>query len=194
VNGQKTRNHLFTAIENGDFDDFWPTGTHIALRKQASELTVPSAPAKKAKNKHVPPELQRQWEKDRQKKAQTKRQRDLDRLAAEFDPFPASRKGKGRSKAFQASLAHLIPPSAAVVAEMFDISSEEFSAAPPGRMALPKPLEQVDQDIRSFLGIAGKNAYSLPPMDKEGRKKIHMLAECYGLKSKSRGKGRARFT
>lgn len=79
---------------------------------------------------------------------------------------------------------------------MFDITSDEESMMPPrGRMGmLPKPMEQVDMDIRSFLEMDGKNAYSLPPMDKDGRKKIHLLAECYGLKSKSKGKGRSRFT
>lgn len=157
-------------------------------------------PAKKAKNKHVPAELHNQWEKDRQKKAEKKVQRQLDRLVAEIDPFPASRKGKGKSKAHQASLAHLIPASAAEVADMFDISSDDEAALGAngggrGRLAmLPKPLEQVDADIRLFMATSGKSTYSLPPMDKEGRMRIHMLAECYGLKSKSRGKGRNRFT
>ena len=79
---------------------------------------------------------------------------------------------------------------------MFDISSDEENMIPPrGRMAfLPKPMEQYDEDIRAFLELDGKNTFSLPPMGKEGRMKIHMLAECYGLTSKSRGKGQSRFT
>lgn len=207
VKGHKSRNQLFTAIENGDFDDFWPTGRFVSASLEV--LTNDTlAPAKKGKNKHVPAELQNQWQKDRQKKAAKKRQRDLDRLAAELDPYPAARKkGKGQSKAHQASLAHLIPASATEVAEMFDISSDEemmlansgFGAGGRGGARgrgglLPKPMEQIDLDIRGFLDAQGKNTFSLAPMDKEGRRKIHMLAECYGLKSKSRGKGRSRFT
>ena len=158
------------------------------------------APAKKAKDKHIPLELQNQWERDRQKKASKKRQRELDRLAAELDPYPASRKGKGKSKAQQASLAHLIPASATEIAEMFDVSSDEEgmiirNGPSRDRMSLlPKPLVQVDADIRLFLQADGKNTLSLPPMNKEGRQKIHMLAECYDLLSKSRGKGRSRYT
>ena len=79
---------------------------------------------------------------------------------------------------------------------MFDISSDDelFVPSRRGGHLLPRPLEQVDAEIRGFLSDNGKAAYSLPPMDKQGRKKIHMLAECYGLKSKSKGKGSSRFT
>ena len=79
---------------------------------------------------------------------------------------------------------------------MFDISSDEEMMLPsPGRMTfLPKSMEQYDEDIRAFLEMDGKNTFSLPPMDKEDRMKFHMLAECYGLTSKSKGKGQSRFT
>lgn len=184
------------------------------------ELTKIAEPAKKNKNKHVPAQLQAQWEKDREAKAEKKRQRALDRLMAEIDPYPAARtkkgkmkagakskgKGKGKDTVSAASLAHLIPASASEVAEMFDISSgEEAEMAGmarvrrhKGRGLLPDVTEswmvQLNEQIRDFLDDGGKQTFSLPPMDGEGRKKIHMLAECYGLGSKSRGGGRARFT
>jgi hypothetical protein len=127
---------------------------------------------------------------------------------AELDPHPASgkrkNKGKGKDMAHAASIAHLIPASATEVAEMFDISSGEDADAPgiwrnkrPGGL-LPDITEtwmsEVNGQVQAFLQDAGKTTFSLPPMAKDGRMKIHMLAECYGLVSKSKGGGRGRFT
>lgn len=156
----------------------------------------------------IPLELQGQWEKDRQRKAERKRQRDLDRLADLLNPYPAthgkkSKKAKGSTRIEQAKLAHLIPASASRIAEMFDIPSDLEDEEPQdfrrmGRMAnlLPggRGFAAVDAGIQEFILDSGKTTFSVPPMDKEGRKKIHMLAECYGLTSKSRGSGKARFT
>lgn len=97
--------------------------------------------------------------------------------------------------------AHLIPASAAEVAELFDITSDEDDgwgvARINGRkgraLLLPQTLEQVNAQVEEFMADATKTTLTLPPMDKEARKKVHMLAECYDLKSKSRGKGLARF-
>ena len=104
----------------------------------------------------------------------------------------------------QVRLAHLIPQSASQIADLFDIPSDmdEDAVAPSGRLAsmanvlLPggRGFAGLDGQIRHFLNDDSKTTFSVPPMDKEGRKKIHMLAECYGLQSKSRGKGKARFT
>jgi hypothetical protein len=177
------------------------------LTRRQTELTL-VAPVKKGKKnqaKHVPPELQDMWERDRQKKAEKKDARALERLLAEIDSHASGRgKGKkGKKGKHAASLAHLIPASAAEVADMFDISSDEESGVRPlghkGRMAnvanlLPTRLDQVDEGIRVFLKNKAQNTMSLPPMDKEGRRKVHMLAEAYGLHSKSRGKGTGRFT
>jgi predicted RNA-binding protein Jag len=65
-----------------------------------------------------------------------------------------------------------------------------------GRMRnllLPETLEQVALDLRQFVADEERTTYSLPPMDKETRKKVHMLAEAFGLVSKSRGSGHQRF-
>ncbi len=160
----------------------------------------------KKKGSGIPLELQGQWEKDRQRKAEKKRQRDLERLADLIDPYPATHgkkkgKSKGLSRIEQAKLAHLIPESATRVAEMFDIPSdfdEPRGSRMNGRLAALLPggrgFASIDVSIKSFIADEGKTTFSVPPMDKEGRKKIHMLAECYGLTSKSRGKGKARFT
>ncbi|WVQ62170.1 uncharacterized protein L199_000308 [Kwoniella botswanensis] len=187
---RKSRNSLFKSIEDGDFGDNWG-------------LT----PAKKSKkNKFVPPELQVQWEKDRLVKAEKKQQRELERLIAEIEPTLAgySRKGKakakGKGKAHQAAVAHLIPASASQVADLFDISSDEEGDFPlplfrkGGRIPTSMPLEMVDERIQIFLDDRGKTTLQLPPMGKDDRKKVHMLADCYNLGSKSRGSGKTRFT
>jgi hypothetical protein len=50
------------------------------------------------------------------------------------------------------------------------------------------------EQVRVFVDDPHVTTHTLPPMDKEGRRKMHMLAECFDLKSKSRGQGKARFT
>ena len=101
----------------------------------------------------------------------------------------------------KARLAHLIPASASQVAEMFDVSTDD-DAVPTRKMAKMANLilddgamlPGLDVGIRQFLGDEGRTTYSLPPMSKEGRQKAHILAEGYGLKSKSKGKDKDRFT
>jgi hypothetical protein len=34
----------------------------------------------------------------------------------------------------------------------------------------------------------------LPPMDKESRRRVHLIADCFTLKSVSKGKGKDRYT
>ena len=187
----------------------------------------------KKKMEGVPEELQAQWEADRQKKAAKKEQRQMDRMIADLAiaAKPSSSNGKRKAKAKntiraqQASLAHLIPASAAEVADMFDISSDEAEIAAMGmgigrgggRKGKGKAMFQyaelaaggfeVPNSINTGVGIAGlveqvrvfvddphKTTHTLPPMDKEGRRRMHMLAECFDMKSKSRGSGKARFT
>ena len=116
----------------------------------------------------------------------------------EVDPYPSSRKRRGKSKLHQVGVAHLIPASATEIADMFDESDDEMagpSATRRGGMGdKDLHMSSLDESIRGFLDDAGKTTFSLPPMDKEGRMKVHMIAECYDLKSKSRGSGKQRFT
>ena len=53
---------------------------------------------KKDKGKHLPPVLQEQWEKDRQKKAENKRKRAADRIALAADPLVSKKGGKKGKK------------------------------------------------------------------------------------------------
>jgi seryl-tRNA synthetase len=172
----------------------------------------PVEPAKKGKKKiqGIPEALQAQWEADRQKKASKKEQRELERLIAEIEGVkPSRKKGKGNSKAQQAALAHLIPASASQVADMFDIDSDDERTqqirgvgkmrkmmnlpAAPGTGGIGE-MEDLVERVREFIRDSGRTTMSMAPMEKEGRQRLHLLADCFGLNSNSKGAGRARFT
>lgn len=170
-------------------------------------LLLTAAPAKRNHKApiHLPHELQDQWARDRAKKADKKRERELQRAIALLDPRigfgrKANKKGK-KGKAAAASIAHLIPRSAAEVAELFDVSDDGADLGEGGGWGvtyrsnplLPPTLGDIDLMIQDFMGDSGRTTLQLAAMDKETRKKVHMLAECYGLKSKSKGKGVGRF-
>lgn len=143
---------------------------------------APAPKGKKAKMKGVPKELQSQWEKDRQKKADKKRQRELDRLEAAMSLYPASIKGKGKGKKGKARFG-------------FDDSDSDEDMIPRRKKGIQPvtDLGSLNQEIRSFILDLGKTTMTLPPMEKFSRKRVHELASCYSLKSQSKGKGRGRF-
>ncbi|RDX55233.1 hypothetical protein OH76DRAFT_1372984 [Lentinus brumalis] len=158
--GRRARKYMFKAVQNGDFD--------LDDDVFASMLQ----PAKRGKNKHVPPELREQWEKDREKKAENKKKRALDRLILAADPLALHKGGKKGRKAMLAAAR----------------SADDL----PNRIV---DLVDLEIQIRRFLeDIGGPNTMSLPPADKDTRKRVHELATAFNLKSQSKGKGEARYT
>lgn len=110
-------------------------------------------------------EMQAAWEKDRKAKADRKRQRMESRL--QHQPTKKTMKAAKRA-GFEAPTFHGL--------KGFNIHS-------------------VHDQIREFI-IAGprqSSDLSFSPMDKKDRVAVHLLAESYGLKSQSRGKGVKRF-
>lgn len=105
-------------------------------------------------------ELQEQWEKDKERKSQKKRER----LLARLERQPTKKELKKAKK-----------------------------------MGLePKPkngidLHEIHASIQSFLMSPNQDHLSLPPMGKKDRVAVHLLAECYYLKSQSKGSGVRRF-
>lgn len=80
--------------------------------------------------------------------------------------------------------------------------AEEFSQSPHLSKKSPKPplsigpndASTLNIQIKHFLSVdIGKKSLSLPAMSKKSRVAVHLLAELYGLKSKSLGKGKDRF-
>ncbi|KAI0315176.1 hypothetical protein OF83DRAFT_1174066 [Amylostereum chailletii] len=155
----RDQNRLFHQIHSGDFDSDDPT-TPAKRRKE--------------KNKDLPRELQEQWERDRKKKADRKRERTEERLIAAADPLSQKRGGKKGRK------------------EMLKVASLDPRIAVPNRVV---DFASLEQQIRRFLDdIGGPDTMVLPPMDKSKRKMVHELAQAFNLKSESKGKGLGRYT
>ena len=120
------------------------------------------------KIKKIPEELHEQWERDRAKKAERKRLRELERSAAALD-LSGTRKGSKGKKARKARLA--------------------------AALSSPMSLEAVVVLMRKFVAdIGGARTHPLPPMDRKMRKTVHDLAHVFKLNSKSKGSGAARST
>ncbi|KAH8996442.1 hypothetical protein EDB86DRAFT_2829114 [Lactarius hatsudake] len=152
---RKQRNHIFRAIRNGNLkvvlDDF-----------------IDSSPKRK-RDKHVPAELHDQWERDRKKKAERKRLRELERIAAAADPFTPTKKKR--------------------------LGKKERKKAARRAAASPISLETVVGHMRRFVEDLGSApTLALPPMERHARKSVHELASAFNLNSKSEGSGVARFT
>lgn len=142
------------------------------------------------KNKHVPVHLQAQWDKDRRKKADFKLARAEARLAEQLDPYSSSSK-KSRNKNKRAKA------YSSANADDSEAASFSFDTPSRGGKNNRSPITDLlglDQEIQRFLEDLGKTTMSLPPMEKTSRVRVHQLAECYSIKSQSRGSGRARFT
>ncbi|KIJ18484.1 hypothetical protein PAXINDRAFT_128634 [Paxillus involutus ATCC 200175] len=131
----------------------------------------------KGKAEDVPPDLQAQWEKDRAKKAEYKRQREEARLIAALDPTTPKKGGKKSHKAMLAAS---------------KLDPEVATSMVPNAIV---DMASVEAQMRWFVAdIGGKQSMALPPMDSASRKKVHQLAEALNLKSRSKGKGVGRYT
>lgn len=109
-----------------------------------------------------------QWDQDRKTKAQKKAERAATRAAArEANTRDSYRsKGKGGKKAKAAR----------------EADSQSNDAA------------TINTQIVRFIQFdIGQSSMALPPMSKKARIAVHLLAEAYGLKSRSMGKGNSRF-
>jgi hypothetical protein len=155
---RKAKKKLFDAIRDGNLED----------------IMGQPAPRRKDKGKHVPLDLQAQWQKDREKKAERKRERELQRLLDASDPMAPKKGGKKGRKASRTAAA--IEASVNLPNRVFDVHS-------------------LEKQIRRFIAdIGGARTLALPPLPKDERKKVHELAIAFNLKSQSKGKGPGRYT
>ncbi len=130
---------------------------------------------KKDKYKDLSPELRIQWAKDREKKAERRRDREAAKLIQAADPLVQNKGGKKGRKAMLAAAG--LDPTIVVI---------------PNRVIDPTSLVQ---QLRRFIAdLNGPDSMSLPPTNKETRKNVHLLAIAFGLRSVSKGKGDARYT
>lgn len=136
----------------------------------SSSLLLPSGPASPTskKSKHIPAHLQSQWDLDRSKKADFKRARAEARLESLLDPFTSGsknsrsndRKGKKKGK-------NVFSPDDP------DSDQEMTSRAKGGGIT---DMVALDREIQGFLRDHGKTTMSLPPMEKESRKRVHLVS------------------
>ncbi|ELU42477.1 heat shock protein Hsp88 [Rhizoctonia solani AG-1 IA] len=113
-----------------------------------------------SRKKNLPPELQAQWERDRQKKAENKRLRAVQRQASALEKAP--KRGAGSKASF-----------------LFNSNTLTLSV--------------VESRLRSFVANLAQKTMALPAMDKESRRRVHLLAECFTIKTVSKGKGVGRY-
>lgn len=167
---RKLRNKLFRSIQNGQFD-------HIDDYEELDgSFSFKPAKSKKDKMKEFPAELQKMWEKDRAKKAERKRAREMARLLDAVDSISPKKGGKKGRKAMRAA------------AQLDRRELSEIQNAIVDMVTLEK-------QIRRFISdTSGKNNMVLPPMNKASRKEVHELANSFNLKSQSKGKGAGRYT
>ncbi|KAL0068343.1 squalene synthetase-like protein [Marasmius tenuissimus] len=160
---RKSRNAIFRAVRNGNFHGV------------GDEDFTPLARKRKDKNKDLPPDLAELWERDRARKADRKRERDLEKLVQAADPL-RSKKGGKKGRKLTARLASLDPTITTIPNRVFDTTT-------------------LVQQIRRFIDdVGGPKQMSLPPTNKETRKMVHELAQAFNLKSVSKGKGDGRYT
>ncbi|KAJ8075885.1 squalene synthetase-like protein [Marasmius tenuissimus] len=160
---RKSRNAIFRAVRNGNFHGV------------GDEDFMPLARKRKDKNKDLPPDLAELWERDRARKADRKRERDLEKLVQAADPL-RSKKGGKKGRKITARLASLDPTITTIPNRVFDTTT-------------------LVQQIRRFIDdVGGPKQMSLPPTNKETRKMVHELAQAFNLKSVSKGKGDGRYT
>ncbi|EPQ27486.1 uncharacterized protein PFL1_05024 [Pseudozyma flocculosa PF-1] len=203
-------------VDDGDFGDL-----DLSLDPDDPVYGLGSvAPAKRGKNKNRnwkaddlwAEELEQQWQRDRASKAANKKKRAAERQAAALNPFPATHK-KGKKKAEKKARRAAKREAKAkgrasgwsdddvdgfilgAGAGAGDGDGDDIMAAEDHELGrrFANSLGELDEQIKLFLGDAGKSTLTLPPMDKRSRAQVHMLADAYHLKSKSKGKGKDRF-
>lgn len=131
------------------------------------------SPEQSGHSKYIPTHLKAQWERDRAKKAESKRARRLARIQ-QNSLKPKERKKLRKKSELQLLQAGLLAPASS---------------------STPR-LELVDVEVllREYVADIGNDSpLKLPPLDKETRAKIHQLAHAFHLRSKSQGYGEDRF-
>lgn len=204
---KKAREKIQRAIEVGDFGELEGAAAGDLADLIDEEDMLGTQPAKKKLGKgkqrwgndaEWASKLQSQWEKDRATKAANKRKRAEERRAAAQNPYPNTHMKKGTKKmAKKAARAarragNGVRTDDEAVDEWDPAASRQFSGLVGGKGQATN-LRELDNQILAFLDDDGHTTMALPPMEKRSRAQVHMLADAYSIKSKSRGSGRSRF-
>ncbi|KDN52404.1 hypothetical protein K437DRAFT_232250 [Tilletiaria anomala UBC 951] len=196
---RNARKKLFRQIERGDFGDLVDDDVVIDAEDRVVGIgSVPPVKGGKERKKQWKEgdlwadDLQLQWNKDRETKAMNKKKRAAERQAAAADPFHNTH-DKGakleRTAKKEAKRARRQARARGDLDYDEDVDVEDGGSG----LRHAENLNELNGQIQIFLRDTGNDTMSLPPMDKRSRAQVHMLAAAYGLKSKSRGTGKARF-
>lgn len=72
------------------------------------------------------------------------------------------------------------------------LDPDEARSIAPGAIV---DMVSLEAQIRRFVeDVGGRKTLAFPPMDKEMRKRVHEMAEAFGVVSKSKGNGDKRYT
>ena len=123
------------------------------------------------KDRHIPPELRDIWNRDREKKADRKRVREIARMRGLADLSPTRKSSRGKDKVLGGARFR----GDTLFADRIN------------------DLGFLEELIRTFLDNLDAKNLVLPPKGKEWRKRAHSLADAFSLKSKSKGKGDKRY-
>ncbi|CAE6448867.1 unnamed protein product [Rhizoctonia solani] len=140
-------------------EDQFAEDMQLKRERKRGIISPPLSPASRKKN--IPAELQAQWERDRQKKAENKRLRALQRQVTALENSP--KRGAGSKAKFLFNSGPLLT------------------------------LSDVETRLRSFVNNLAQNNMAFPAMDKESRRRIHLMAECFKISTTSKGKGVGRY-
>ncbi|KAH7107935.1 hypothetical protein BKA62DRAFT_680461 [Auriculariales sp. MPI-PUGE-AT-0066] len=160
INGKGKKRQTFEAVFNGDFELDSDEEDFFRISWQD----------------FVNDDLRKQWEKDRSKKAEKKREREAQRAEAELGAM-TPRQAKQMGKRFLKDNRNKGPATGEIIT----------------RNGRPTDLNVVDAEIRAFVRDLRRHEMALPPLDKTTRARVHQIATSFGLKSKSQGKGDNRF-
>ncbi len=119
-------------------------------------------------------ELQELWQRSREKKAQYKKEREE---ARKLGLLPSRKTGKRKNKFGNRVY-----------------NNGESGKTPSIKVPPFVDLSSIADQISAFVEDIRIETLELPPMDKRSRKKVHLIADCYDLKSKSRGPEGNRYT
>ncbi|KAL8284032.1 hypothetical protein RQP46_005145 [Phenoliferia psychrophenolica] len=92
----------------------------------------------------------------------------------------AFKRARAEARAESSSSTHLTLPSS-------------HKKGPPSSLSASSDAAALNVAMKEFILSPAKMSLSLPPMSKKSRVAVHLLAELYGLKSKSVGGGKNRF-
>ncbi|GJJ06535.1 hypothetical protein Clacol_000727 [Clathrus columnatus] len=196
--GKKKRKEgrRFKAIFNGSFE-YEDSDVDYVGEIDEDLFDISYNSTKRDKSSHLPPGLKERWEQDRTKKAERKRERQLQREIEQVEAaMHVSPSGKGKLSKIQRKLLRRSAVDSSTSTSHISSDALRFEYVSSSTIQVSKitDLSALDTLIRStFFLDFNLQKVILPPKDKQWRAKAHDLANAFYLKNKSEGREGDRF-